>query len=171
MICALGAAGCGGPMNTPTDGGSTADVPPSGNPLEDEMLRLVNEARARGAVCGSMRFGPAGPLVTNAELAGAARAHSQDMATRGFFAHNTPEGTTPQQRIMSAGYTGQFPIGENIAAGNATAEETMTQWMGSPGHCSNIMNPAYRQLGVGYYAAPSTRFRHFWTQNFGGAPR
>jgi uncharacterized protein YkwD len=106
-------------------------------------------------------------VVANEQLRAAARAHSLDMGTRNYFDHNTPEGTTPFQRIAAAGYTGS-PQGENIAAGNATAAATMTQWMNSPGHCRNIMNPQYRALGVGYARVAGSRYTHYWTQNFGG---
>ncbi len=141
---------------------------PAGNAgLEEQVLVIVNQRRAMGANCGGTNYGPAGPLVMNEQLRAAARGHSLDMGTRNFFDHNTPEGTTPFQRIAAAGYTGS-PQGENIAAGNATAEATMTQWMNSPGHCQNIMNPQYRSIGVGYANVASSRYRHYWTQNFGG---
>jgi uncharacterized protein YkwD len=138
-----------------------------GDPLEDEIVALVNQRRAMGADCGGTQFAATGPVVMNAQLRAAARAHSLDMGTRSFFAHNSPEGTTPFQRIAAAGYTGS-PQGENIAAGGATAASTMMQWMNSPGHCRNIMNPQYRSIGVGYARVQGSRYTHYWTQKFGG---
>jgi uncharacterized protein YkwD len=41
----------------------------------------------------------------------------------------------------------------------------MDQWMGSDGHCANIMNPSFTEIGVGYY--PGGQWGHLWTQNFG----
>lgn len=135
--------------------------------LEDEILAISNQRRAAGANCGGTNYPAVGPLVMNEQLRQAARAHSMDMGARNFFDHNTPEGTTPFQRIAAAGYTGS-PQGENIAAGNDTAAETMTQWMNSPGHCRNIMNGQFRALGVGYARVAGSRYTHYWTQNFGG---
>lgn len=147
----------------PSDAGA-----PSGNSaLEDEILRIVNMHRAAGYNCGGTMFAPTHPLVMNEQLRLAARLHSQDMGERNYFAHNSPEGTTPFQRIAAAGYTGS-PQGENIAAGNATASATMTQWMNSAGHCRNIMSPNFRSIGVGYANVAGSRYRHYWTQTFGG---
>jgi uncharacterized protein YkwD len=152
----------------PRDAGTPP--PPPSSPeaaLEERILAIVNQRRAMGANCGGTNYGPAGPLTMNEQLRTAARAHSLDMGTRNYFNHNTPEGRTPFQRTAAAGYSGS-PQGENIAAGNATAEATMTQWMNSPGHCTNIMNPQYRVLGVGYARVAGSRYTHYWTQNFGG---
>ncbi|MFO0558856.1 MAG: CAP domain-containing protein [Polyangiales bacterium] len=153
----------GSPPPPPADSGA-----PAGNAsLEDQVLVIVNQRRAMGANCGGTMYGPTTPLVMNEQLRAAARGHSLDMGTRNFFDHNSPEGTTPFQRIAAAGYTGS-PQGENIAAGNATAAATMTQWMNSPGHCQNIMNPQYRSIGVGYANVAGSRYTHYWTQTFGG---
>ena len=153
----------GGTPPPPADSGV-----PSGNAtLEEQVLVIVNQRRAMGANCGGTNYAPTGPLVMNAQLQAAARGHSLDMGTRNFFDHDTPEGTTPFQRIAAAGYTGS-PQGENIAAGNATAAATMEQWMNSPGHCQNIMNPQYRSIGVGYANVRGSRYTHYWTQTFGG---
>jgi uncharacterized protein YkwD len=91
------------------------------------------------------------------------------MGTRGYFDHMTPEGGSPQDRMKAAGWSAGGYTGENIAAGNATAAATVQQWMSSPGHCENIMDPSYQFLGVGYFAAPGSKYKHYWTQNFGGS--
>jgi uncharacterized protein YkwD len=96
----------------------------------------------------------------------AARLHSKDMADREFFAHDNPSGEDPWVRIEAAGFTG-FAGGENIAAGRATGQETVDQWMDSDGHCANIMNPEFQFIGVGYY--PGGEYGHLWTQTFGRA--
>jgi uncharacterized protein YkwD len=150
----------------PTDAGSSA--PPSGaTALEDQVLALTNQRRAMGANCGGQNFAPAPALRGNETLRAVARAHSTDMGTRRYFDHNSLDGRTPFQRMMAAGYNSS-PMGENIAAGNATAEATVTQWLNSPGHCRNIMNPSFRALGVGYANVAGSQYRHYWTQNFGG---
>lgn len=142
-----------------------ADWDPAWTDLENEILVIANQRRAEGANCGSEgSFGPAGPLTANPALRCAARVHSQDMVDRNFFDHTNPSGESPFQRMGEAGYQ-YSTAGENIAAGNSTAAATMQQWMDSDGHCSNIMNGSFTELGVGYY--PGGQYGHVWTQNFG----
>lgn len=145
---------------------SVADWDSNWNALENEVLSIVNQRRAQGANCGtSGMFGPASPLSMQGSLHCAARKHSQDMNVRNFFAHDNPDGEGPQPRIEKAGYTNWFTWGENIAAGSATAAATMDQWMGSDGHCANIMNPDFTEIGVGYTVGGE--WGHLWTQVFG----
>ena len=144
---------------------SVADWEPGFTELENEILQIVNQHRAEGANCGSAgSFGPAGPLTMNPALRCAARVHSQDMVDRNFFDHTNPSGESPFQRMGQAGYN-YSTAGENIAAGNSTAAATMQQWMDSDGHCGNIMNPSFTEIGVGYY--PGGQYGHVWTQTFG----
>lgn len=157
------------------DGDHCADVAewdPDWASLEDEVLEIVNQVRAKGADCGSQgSFGPAGPLTTEPALRCAARLHSVDMHVRNFFAHDNLDGVDPFQRMEAAGFVGSY-MGENIAYGPGEPADVMAMWMDSDGHCANIMNPNFTLLGVGYHPGSSERGgrRHFWTQNF-GAPR
>jgi uncharacterized protein YkwD len=129
--------------------------------FEEEVLALVNEHRAAGADCGSGGvFAPAEPLTMNAALRCAARLHSLDMATRGFFDHTNPDGDGPGERIAPTGYEPRT-WGENIALGYATPEDVVSGWMGSDGHCANIMRAAFTEIGVGYQE------NRYWTQVFG----
>ncbi len=105
----------------------------------------------------------------DARLRAAARGHSQDMAANNYFSHTSLDGRTFDQRIGEAGYTGAFPWGENIAAGQSTPEAVVTGWMASPGHCTNIMSAGYKAIGVGYGFSSSSTYRHYWTQDFGGS--
>jgi len=134
--------------------------------LECQVFEIVNRTRADGATCGGQAMRPAPALSLNSILVGTARAHADDMAARGYFSHDTPEGTTPFDRMQAAGYD-LGAGGENIAAGSSSAEATMTQWMESPGHCQNIMGDQYVHLGVGYARAQSGDLEHLWVQNFG----
>lgn len=132
---------------------------------EDAMVHLINTQRAAGATCGRTEFGPAPPVGMDNELREAARGHSQDMADNNYFDHQSQDGRSPWDRIGATSYAGRG-VGENIAAGNGTAEATFRQWLTSPGHCANFMNPSARDMGVGYARGPG-RFRHYWTQVFG----
>ncbi|MFE2127780.1 CAP domain-containing protein [Streptomyces amritsarensis] len=120
---------------------------------EAAVVTLVNQERAQ-AGCGPVRANP--PL---AALAGA---FSQDMATRGFFGHDDPDGNTPWDRAAKAGLSGLG--GENIARGQGDAQSVMRAWMNSPGHKANILNCEFRTLGVGAHFAAGGPW---WTQDFG----
>jgi len=148
----------------PVAGGQTGGAGPTAD--EQQILSEVNAVRAQARDCGSVHFAAAGPLTWNAQLATAARLHSQDMADRSYFAHDTPDGVTPQTRMERAGYTGWTATGENIAAGY-TVSKVMAGWLASPGHCENIMRPQFRELGVGIYSKPGSAYGSYFTQDFG----
>lgn len=135
--------------------------------LEFEVLQLVNDMRRQGADCGERgRFGPAPALKSDPRLRCAALLHSKDMADRRFFDHGNPDGENPLDRIRKTGYEGRL-VGENIAAGQPSASAVMAGWMKSDGHCANIMKQEYTEIGVGYIHASGTKYKHYWTQNFG----
>ena len=140
---------------------------PAWTTWELEVLALVNEARSTPTDCGSEgMFGATGPLTYDGALTCAARNHSQDMGDNDYFAHTSPTGETPSDRLALAGYSWST-WGENIGAGYSSPTAVVDGWLASDGHCANIMNPAFQELGVGYYAAPGSTWTHYWTQNFG----
>jgi uncharacterized protein YkwD len=89
-------------------------------PLEQEFLERLNDARANPALYGQMigvdlsGVAPSQPLAFDVRLVAAARGHSMDMAIRNYFDHVTPEGITPQQRLLAAGFRA-ISSGESIA--------------------------------------------------------
>lgn len=91
------------------------------------------------------------PLRLNAQLSAAGRAHAQDMATRGYFDHYTPEGAGPTERAAAQGYVANGCCGENIAYGYGDAQNVVNGWMDSPGHRANILGGAYQEIGVGVF--------------------
>jgi uncharacterized protein YkwD len=123
-----------------------------------EMLATVN---ARREVVG------AAPLVLDPRLNDAAQKHAEDMLTRSYYNHRSPEGLQPRDRVVQAGYR-PFLVAENIARGHTTVEEAMDAWMQSRGHRGNLLNPAFTEMGVGCAvgtnAAGSTVL---WVQDFG----
>jgi len=131
---------------------------------EDQVLTLVNQRRAAGATCGTTYKAPAPALTFDERLRCAARKHSKDMVVNNFFSHTGSNGSTPWQRINSAGYV-YTAAAENIAGGQATPAAVVDGWMKSSGHCANIMNPNLKHLGTGYYAGGA--YGHYWTQDFG----
>jgi hypothetical protein len=90
-----------------------------------------------------------GALALNGQLDNAAQAKANDMSARDYWSHNTPDGQTPWTFMTAAGYDYQL-AGENLAYGFATASDTLTGWMNSPGHRANILNGGYTEVGFGY---------------------
>jgi len=152
------------PAPTPAD----PTWPAANSALENDVLARVNVVRATGAICGSKAMPPVSPVSLKEEFRVAARGHAKDMATRNYFDHNTPEGKGPADRIRAAGWLNPGYSGENIAAGNPTAEGTLNQWLKSPGHCENMLDKDFKWLGVGYFTNPGAKYTHYWVQNFGG---
>ena len=145
---------------------AVGDWDPAWAQLELDVLELVNQVRAQGADCNSKGvFAATGPLTMDPALRCAARKHSADMAARNFFDHTNPDGESPWDRMGEAGYGNYSNAGENSAAGSPDAQGTMDQWLGSDGHCANIMSPSFEDIGVGY--SPGGQYGHLWTQVFG----
>ena len=130
------------------------------------MVALVNEARAQARTCGATSHPAVAPLTVNANLTVSARAHSADMAARDYLSHTGRDGSLPWDRMRSAGYSYRA-AGENIAAGQPSPASVMTAWLGSSGHCANIMSPTFTEIGVGHSQQGGTQYSHYWTQNFG----
>ncbi|MFK7919882.1 MAG: CAP domain-containing protein [Ilumatobacter sp.] len=138
----------------------TLPASPAGPEVSKEMqavLDLVNDERAARGL-GALRF--------SGNLNEAALEHTVDQAAAGDIYHVDPSnGVDPGDRIARTGY--QFSVwGENVAAGYPSAYSVMVDWMNSPGHCRNILNPAFTEIGIGYVTG-GARYNQFWTQVFG----
>jgi uncharacterized protein YkwD len=132
--------------------------------LAARTLELVNEARSQPRRCGSRSFAPAPPLTLDRTLDTVAYGHATDMAEHNYFEHEDLAGHTPADRVRAVGYREKL-VGENIAFGPRTADEVVQGWLDSPGHCENIMDPRFAQMGVAYAAAHAKRGL-FWVQLF-----
>jgi uncharacterized protein YkwD len=141
---------------------------PQSSQYEEEVLILVNQERARGGRCGSRTFAPTHPLSAQPLLAKAAKTHALDMAKKSYFSHSSLNGDSPTDRIKATGYRGQA-WGENIAAGQRSPKEVVQAWMDSPGHCANILNSIYKELGVSFIFDAQSDFKTYWVQAFGKA--
>jgi len=131
------------------------------------VLDLVNAARARGASCGRRSFTPVPPVRLSAALAAAARGHAIDMAEHEYFEHQDLSGHTPADRVRANGYRENL-VGENIAYGPQSPEEVVRGWLDSPGHCENIMDPRFAEMGIAYAVgrapAPASGRGLYWVQ-------
>ncbi|AHL33447.1 hypothetical protein CD58_11300 [Pseudomonas brassicacearum] len=133
---------------------------------DKSLLAQVNAARARSRMCGRQRFAAARPLSWNAALGTAAQGHSRAMARGNYFAHQDPDGRSVADRAKSAGFRGR-KIGENIAAGQGSPNKAMQDWLASPGHCANLMNPMFTQMGAAYANDSRSDAGVYWTMVFG----
>ncbi|OEJ30488.1 CAP domain-containing protein [Streptomyces subrutilus] len=140
------------PPAAPKQPSTPPTVAPSGPAAE--VVALVNKERAK-AGCSA--------LTVNAKLTAAALNHSKDMAAHSNMSHTGSDGSDPGGRITRAGYA-WTTYGENVAYGYSTPAQVMTGWMNSPGHRQNILNCAFKEIGVGL-AQPNS----YWTQSFGTA--
>jgi uncharacterized protein YkwD len=128
-------------------------------------LDLVNEARARPRTCGGAAFPATAPLQASALLTRAALIHAQDMAARNFFEHEGSDGSLAATRVTRVGYEWRS-VGENIAAGSATAENVVDGWLKSPGHCANVMSDKFTEMGIAFATNPKSDAGIYWAQVF-----
>jgi uncharacterized protein YkwD len=135
------------------------------NQFKQEFLSRINELRQKGCNCGVTYMPPAPPLIWNEQLEKAALGHAKDMNRRNYFSHTSKDGRSISDRIVGAGYDYKgfksYSIGENIAFGQQSIEEVMNGWIKSEGHCKNLMNPDFKEIGVAQYNT-------YWVQDFGG---
>ncbi|MFF9007759.1 sigma-70 family RNA polymerase sigma factor [Streptomyces goshikiensis] len=106
----------------------------------ERILHLINAERAR-AGCA--------PVRPDRALNTAAQAHSDDMATRGYFSHTNPEGLDSGDRIEATGYDSDGH-NENIGNGYESPESVMAAWMSGGGHREAILDCAHKDSGFGY---------------------
>ncbi len=111
--------------------GETQDV------TQHQLLRATNAARERNSKP---------PLSLNEKLSYAATLKAQDMFKEQYWAHNSPNGTTPWVWIEKAGYDYGY-AGENLARGFRTSQGVVTAWMNSPEHRDNMLSERYTNVG------------------------
>lgn len=120
----------------------------------EAVLNLVNQERKKQGLQ---------PLTLSEKLTSIANTKAKDMADKNYFSHESPTYGSPfdMLKMFGVSYTA---AGENIAAGQRSAEEVMNSWMNSSGHRANILNKNYTQLGVGYTTGGS--YGTEWVQLF-----
>ncbi len=123
----------------------------------EELLDLTNKDRVDAGL----------PVLTiNQELVNSSELKVKDMATRGYFAHVTPEGKSPWYWFALAGYN-YHSAGENLAVDFIGSSAIEDAWMKSPSHRKNILNSKYTEIGIslssGYFKGRHTIFvvEHF----------
>ena len=146
-----------------------------------DLLNAINNARNQQIDChdGLGLVGPLQPLVWNNELYTAAYEHSYDLAQSDTFSHdgsgtksditgsNLHKKSSFIERVQANGYYNYRMIGENLAAGYSELEPTIQAWLTSPKHCSNIMNPKFKEMAISIQINQESEFKIYWTNNFG----
>jgi uncharacterized protein YkwD len=146
-------------------GTATIEDVPKGDKFKKEFLERVNKVRQRGCNCGGQYMRPVAALLWNDQLEEAAMGHAKDMYKKNYFSHDSKDGRKIIDRIEAAGYGRKgyksYQVGENIAQGQRSIEEVTNGWFKSEGHCLNLMQPGFKEIGIAYYNT-------YWVQDFGG---
>lgn len=102
------------------------------------LVEQTNEARVGEQLHG---------LTVNEKLTIAAQMKADDMAAKGYFAHESPDGTTPWHWFHEVGYQ-YAAAGENLAVNFTDSRDVTSAWLRSPTHRANIMNGTYTEIGI-----------------------
>ncbi len=128
------------------------------------VVSLIQPLKHRGVLAYSTSMSPsslleatnskrtqngAASLLLNSKLSSAAQAKANDMVTRNYWSHNTPDGKEPWVFVDSSGYKYK-KAGENLAYGFLTSSDTVDGWMNSASHKSNMLDGAFSEVGFGY---------------------
>jgi uncharacterized protein YkwD len=143
-----------------TPGGGAVAVRPEAGVApgwRKQMLARINAVRAAAGVA---------PLEPCPALRRSAQEYAMLMSTRDHFGHVGPDGSQPQERMRRQGYLWNA-VGENIAAGQRSVADVAAAWERSAGHYANLVNPAYRHVGLGHWSAAGSRYGDYWVQDFG----
>jgi uncharacterized protein YkwD len=132
----------------------------------EEALQQINAARASSRRCGGRPMSAAPPLRWDQRLHSVASGHSQDMAKRNYFDHETPEGVKISDRVSASSYKWRS-VGENLAAGDRRVGDAVQGWLESPKHCENMMDPKFVDVAVACAAQPGTVYGTYWTMVLG----
>ncbi len=126
-------------------------------------LELVNRARQSHRQCGTRTVPAANPLRLSAQLSEAAAQHALDMSKHHYFEHQDPDGRTPADRVRATGYA-ERRVGENIAYGVLSTESAIAGWLRSPGHCENLMDPNFQEMGIAFAREQGGHAELYWVQ-------
>lgn len=121
----------------------------------EQVLYYVNIERENAGVK---------PLVLDDKLCKAAEIRADELLE--LFDHTRPDGTSCFSVFEEVGFEG-FMGGENIAAGRSSAKDTVSDWMSSPGHRANILDPSYTVMGAARSYSAYADYRYYWAQLFG----
>lgn len=137
------------------------ELSPARSSAQGDLTALINGYRA---VNGLQQ------VSVNGALTNAAAWMANDMASKDYLAHVSSDGRSPTQRMSAFGYPAtSMYTGENLAAGYAAASAVLGGWQTSAAHNAVLLNPNYSSIGVGLAYNASSRYKWYWTADFGGS--
>jgi len=111
--------------------------------IEGLKAEIIDEINLQRSLNGLNR------LQRNSKLDSAAQKHSEDMASRNYLDHTTPEGLKPEDRVEKVNYTFRL-LGEILQETAITdAEKIVQAWLQSRSHREIILNPYFTEIGIG----------------------
>ena len=129
------------------------------------VLELTNQARAQERRCGTRSFDAVPPLTGSLLLVQAAQIHANDMAARDALTHLGRDGSSVGDRVKRVGYPWRA-VAENLAEGQEDAAAVVRDWVASPEHCANLMNPNVTEMGVAFAISEQDMAHAYWAQVF-----
>ena len=182
--CISGTSSTTTSTTTSTDTSTAQTDDNTAQTTKQAYLDAINYVRAHEQDCGKYGVKPAvGALKWNDLLYKAALEHSNDLAKTNTFSHDGSgkstditaqktklgRGSKVGERIEYNGYANWRAYGENIAAGTSMdeAQEAIDVWVESDGHCKNLMNPNFTEVGMAEVYDENSHYSHYWTQDFG----
>jgi hypothetical protein len=141
------------------EAGRDTSAAPALDSQEQALVTLINNYRAQNG---------RSPLAIDIDLNEAADWMSNDMGVHDYYGHIDSLGREPAERMCSFGYCHQTWKGENIAAGFATANEVFNAWKMSPPDDADMLQTAYKVLGLARVEVPGSTYGWYWTGDFAG---
>lgn len=145
--------------------GTDTFLPPTQSAFEEELLARLNRVRADNALP---------PLRRHPGLLQSARFHARDMGEDNYFQYDTYDWINDQLTFVcrwdtriSRSYGPYTRLTESIAAGYTTPAAVLEAWLAHPGHRANLLDPAVREVGIGYVFSSTAYYQHYWVLDFG----
>lgn len=146
-----GSSGSGSSSSSGSGSSSSASSSGYNDSYAQEVLTLINEERAAEGLSA---------LTMNSTVMAAAKVRAKELATT--FSHYRPDGSVCFTALDDAGVS-YMACAENIAGGQTTPAQVVSEWMNSSGHRANILSSAYTQIGIGCYYENGI---YYWVQLF-----
>lgn len=149
------------PTPAPATSSAIATIAPS--PTLSPGPQARDDVSAFALIINQMRCSQGlAPLSVDGRLSEAARLHNLDMIANIFFSHTGSNGSDIAERVTLQAYP-WIVLGENLAGGTTSPQETFDGWWNSPGHKANMVNPDFREMGLSHIYDENSEWGHYWT--------
>lgn len=155
------------PEPAPAAPAAATEAPTAEKSFPVRIVEALNAARTVPRLCGSTAYPAAGPLSWHPRAEQAALAQAQYLQRNNLFTHAGADNSSIGDRMTATGYVWQT-VGENLAAGYLDFDAVLQGWLDSPGHCANVMNGAFVDVGVVLVqGTASNTYRTYWAMAMG----